>query len=142
MIKISTKRFGEMEFSEEAVIRVIGGFIGLSGHENFVLIRYQDDSPFYWLQCVDAPDLALVMVNPHIFKPDYDPPVPDSVKEELGITGGDDASLFVIVTIPAGQPRDMTANLLGPVILNPKSRKARQLILDDRVYSHRHRVIN
>ena len=141
MIKINTKRFGEMEFSEESVVKVLGGLIGLSGHENFIIIRYQDDSPFYWLQCVDDPELALVMVNPLIFKPDYDPPIPLSVTEELEVQAAGDLSVFVIVTIPAGSPQDMTANLLGPVVVNPNSRKAKQLVLDERLYSHRYRVI-
>jgi flagellar assembly factor FliW len=142
MIKINTKRFGEMEFSEESVVRVLGGLIGLGGLENYVIIRYQDDSPFYWLQCVDDPDLALVMVNPLFFKPDYAPAIPAAVAEEL--EAGEEAgelSLFVIVTIPAGNPRGLTANLLGPVVVNPVRRLARQMVLDDRLYSHRHPVL-
>ncbi|MDL2226771.1 flagellar assembly protein FliW [Deltaproteobacteria bacterium OttesenSCG-928-M10] len=141
MIKINTKRFGEMEFSEDSVVKVIGGLIGLSGYENFVIIRYQDDSPFYWLQCVDDPELALVMVSPLLFKPDYDPPIPLSLNQELDIQSPGDITVFVIVTIPAGNPQDMTANLLGPVVVNARSRRARQLVLDDRVYSHRYRVV-
>ena len=141
MIKINTKRFGEMEFKEDSVVRVLGGLIGLAGHENFIIIRYQDDSPFYWLQCVDDPELALVMINPLLFKPDYDPPVPLSINEELDIQAPGELALFVIVTIPAGSPQDMTANLLGPVVLNHRSRRAKQLVLDDRLYSQRFRVI-
>jgi len=64
MVKINTKRFGEMEFSEDSVVKVLGGLIGLAGNENFVIIRYEDNSPFYWLQSVDDPELALVMINP------------------------------------------------------------------------------
>ncbi|MDL2259393.1 flagellar assembly protein FliW [Deltaproteobacteria bacterium OttesenSCG-928-K17] len=142
MMKINTKRFGEMEFSEDSVVKVLGGLIGLSGYENFIIIRYQDDSPFYWLQCVDEPDLALVMVNPLLFKPDYDPPIPLSVNQELDIQASGELSVFVIVTIPAGKPQAMTANLLGPLVVNPRSRLARQLVLDDRLYSHRYSVIN
>ena len=142
MVKINTKRFGEMEFSEDSVVKVLGGLIGLAGNENFVIIRYQDDSPFYWLQSVDDPELALVMVNPVLFKPDYDPPIPLSVNLELDIQGASELSVFVIITIPAGNPQDMTANLLGPLVVNPRSRRAKQLVLDDRVYSHRHRVIS
>lgn len=141
MITIHTKRFGEMEFSEDSVVRVIGGLIGLSGHENFIVIRHEDDSPFYWLQCVDDPELALVMVNPLLFKADYDPPVPLSVTQELDVQSSGELSVFTIVTIPPGNPQDMTANLLGPVVINPRSRRAKQLVLDDRLYSHRYRVI-
>ncbi len=141
MIKINTKRFGEMEFPEDAMVRVLGGLIGLSGYENFVIIRYQDDSPFYWLQCVDDPELALVMIDPHLFKPDYDPPIPLSLNAELDVQAPGELSVFVIVTIPAGNPGAMTANLLGPMVVNPRSRRAKQLVLDDRLYSHRYRVI-
>ena len=141
MIKINTKRFGEMEFSEDSVVEVLGGLIGLSGHQNYIIIRYQDDSPFYWLQCVDDPDLALVMINPLMFKADYDPPIPLSIHQELGVQSAEDLSIFVIVTIPPGRPQEMTANLLGPVVVNPNSRKAKQLVLDDRIYSHRYQVI-
>ena len=142
MIKINTKRFGEMEFSEESVVRVLGGLIGLGGLEHYVIIRCQDDSPFHWLQCVDDPDLALVMVNPRLFLPDYAPPIPQAVTDELEAGGAGELSLFVIVTIPAGNPRGMTANLLGPVLVNPGRRLARQMVLDDRVYSHRHPVLS
>jgi flagellar assembly factor FliW len=142
MIKISTKHFGEMEFSEDSLVRVLGGLIGLAGSENFVIIRYQDDSPFYWLQSVDDPELALVMINPLLFKSDYDPPIPLSVHQELDIQNPEELSIFVIVTIPHGSPQDMTANLLGPLAVNPRSRRAKQLVLDDRHYSHRYLVIN
>jgi flagellar assembly factor FliW len=141
MIKINTKRFGEMEFAEESVVRVLGGLLGLGGLENYVIIRYQDDSPFYWLQCVDDPDLALVMVNPLAFKPDYAPAIPPAVAEELKAEDPGEMSIFVIATIPAGNPRALTANLLGPVVVNPGRRLARQLVLDDRLYSHRHPVL-
>ena len=141
MIKINTNRFGEMEFSEEAVVRVLGGLIGLGGLENYVIIRYQDDSPFYWLQSVDDPDLALVMVNPLAFMPGYAPPITQAVAEELEAGGAAELSLFVIVTIPPGNPRGLTANLLGPVVVNPGRRLARQMVLDDRLYSHRHPVL-
>jgi len=141
MIKINTKRFGEMEFSEDSVVTVLGGLIGLAGHENFIIIRYQDNSPFYWLQCVDEPELALVMISPLMFKADYDPPIPLSVSQDLDVQSPEELSVFVIVTIPAGSPQDMTANLLGPLVVNPRSRRAKQLVLDERLYSHRYRVI-
>ena len=140
MIKITTDRFGEMEFPESSVVRVAGGLIGLAGQENFVIIQHQDNTPFYWLQSVDEPELALVMVNPLLFKEDYDPPIPLSVHQELDIQNAGEISIFVIVTIPAGNPQGMTANLLGPLVVNPRSRQARQLVLDDRIYSHRFQI--
>jgi flagellar assembly factor FliW len=139
-LKISTARFGEMEFREESVISVLGGIIGFPTLVRYVLIQRPTDAPFYWLQSLDDPTLALVLVNPVLFKEDYNPPLPLSLHEELKAKAGD-ISLFAIVTIPAGRPQDMTANLLGPLAINPASRLARQLVLDDSVYTHRQPII-
>lgn len=141
MVTINTKRFGDMEIDEQSVINIIGGLIGFPGQENFVIIRHQENTPFYWLQSVDDPELALVMVDPHLFKADYDPPVPLSLNKELEVESPDDVNVFVIVTIPSGSPQDMTANLLGPLAVNPKSKKGKQLVLDDRHYSHKYPVL-
>jgi flagellar assembly factor FliW len=140
VIKISSVRFGDMEFREESVISVLGGIIGFPSLVRYVLIQRPTDAPFYWLQSLDDPTLALVLVNPVLFKADYAPTIPAALHEELK-AGPGEVSLFAIVTIPVGRPQDMTANLLGPLAINPSSRLARQLVLDDGAYSHRHPII-
>jgi flagellar assembly factor FliW len=142
MLKITTKRFGEMDIPEESVLTILGGIIGFPDFLRYVLIQRPNDAPFYWLQCLDDPSLALVLVNPVLFKSDYNPDLPHGIKDELEATEDSDITLFAIVTIPQGRPQDMTANLLGPLAMNPKSRKARQLVLDDRLYTHRHPIIS
>ncbi|MDR0620788.1 MAG: flagellar assembly protein FliW [Deltaproteobacteria bacterium] len=139
-VKIATDRFGEMEFREESVISILGGIIGFPNLVRYVLIQRPTDAPFYWLQSLDDPTLALVLVNPVLFKEDYNPKLPEGLHEELKAKPGE-ITLFAIVTIPAGRPQDMTANLLGPLALNPASRLARQLVLDDGVYTHRQPII-
>jgi flagellar assembly factor FliW len=140
VIKIATMRFGEMEFNEESVITVLGGIIGFPSLIRYVLIQRPTDAPFYWLQSLDDPTMALVLVNPVLFKADYNPTLPESLHGELKASPGE-ISLFAIVTIPAGRPQDMTANLLGPLAINPTSRLARQLVLDDSVYTHRQSIL-
>jgi flagellar assembly factor FliW len=141
LIRISTQRFGEMEFSEESVITVLGGIIGFPSLVRYVLIQRPNDAPFYWLQSLEDPTMALVLVNPVLFKADYDPRLPEALNEELAAEPGQ-ITLFAIVTIPLGRPQDMTANLLGPLALNPASRLARQLVLDDRHYTHRQPIMS
>lgn len=129
-----------MEIPAESVVTVLGGIIGFPDLTRYVLIQRPHDVPFYWLQCLDDPTLALVLVNPVLFKADYSPSLPPGISHELGSEGGG-VTLFAIVTIPQGRPQDMTANLLGPIAMNPATRKARQLVLDDRLYTHRHPII-
>jgi flagellar assembly factor FliW len=141
MIKISTDRFGDMEFSEESVLHVVGGLIGFPELHGYVLIQRPNDVPFYWLQSIDDPTLALVLLDPLIFKPDYRPTLPEGLKTEL-MAEASEITLFSIVTIPQGRPQDMTANLLGPLAVCPASHRARQLVLDDRLYTHRHTILS
>jgi len=139
-VKIRTTRFGEIEVEDEAVISVPGGLIGFSDQERYVIIEHKPESPFFWFQAVDRPDLAFVIANPFAFKPDYDLNLSEDILADLGIEDPEDMVVYVIMTIPHGRPQDMTANLLGPLIINTKSRIVRQIILDDSEYSHRYPI--
>jgi flagellar assembly factor FliW len=129
-----------MEFPEQSIITVLEGIIGFPTLVKYVLIQRPNDAPFYWLQSVDDPTMALVLVNPVLFKADYNPRLPESLSGQLLANDGD-ITLFAIVTIPPGRPQEMTANLLGPLAINPKSRLARQVVLDDSLYTHRQPII-
>jgi flagellar assembly factor FliW len=140
-VKIKTSRFGELDIDSEALITMPGGLIGFPREERYLIVRHNPDSPFYWLQAVDNPDLAFVVVDPQVFKPDYQVALGPQVLEALEAKKEDEVGIFVIVTIPPGDPQGMTANLLGPLAINRQTRLARQLVLDERRFSHRHRII-
>ncbi len=141
-MKIKTTRFGEIEVEEHTLVSIPGGLIGFPDQERYVIIEHKPGSPFFWLQAVNRPDLAFVIANPYAFKQDYEVKVSEAVLTDLGIAGQQDMALYVIVTVPHGRPQDMTANLLGPLIINTKSRVVRQIILDDERYSHQHPLIS
>ena len=141
-MKVSTSRFGNIDVDDSAVITMLGGLIGFPQQIRYVVIRHNPESPFYWLQAVDDPDLAFVIVDPLVFKPDYQVPTNKEVLESLKAASAGDISFFVIVTIPPGNPEGMTANLLGPLVFNTQTRLARQLVLDERRYSHRYPILS
>ena len=62
--------------------------------------------------------------------PEYKPEMSSGVRKELQMSPGQDMELMVILTIPPGKPQEMTANLLGPVVLNAEKRLAKQVVLD------------
>jgi flagellar assembly factor FliW len=140
-LKILTSRFGEIEVEDSAVVDMPAGVIGFPGRQRYVIIRHNPESPFYWFQSVDESDLAFVIVDPKVFMPDFEVPMPKSLLEAIGAESPDQVSIFVIITIPEGHPEAMTANMLGPVVVNPEARLARQIVLDDRRYSHRHPIL-
>ena len=49
--------------------------------------------------------------------------------------------LYTLLTVPAGDPHGITANLMAPVLINPTTRHARQVIVNNDDYGLRHRLL-
>lgn len=142
MLKIQTTRFGEVEVEDQSIILVQGGIIGFARYERYMIIEHKSESPFFWLQAVDSPDLAFVIVDPCLFMPDYNLTLSEPILADLKAQESQEVAVHVLVTIPHGRPQEMTANLLGPLVINTQAKLARQIIVDDERYSHRHPVIS
>ncbi len=127
---VSTSRFGEIKVNSDLIIRMTAPFPGFPESSRFVIIPHKKGSAFIWLQSLDNPGLAFVVIQAAHLKPDYYPTIPDLIKKELGADGNGFLEILLILTIPAGRPREMTANLLAPVIINSEKRLAKQVILD------------
>lgn len=114
------------------------GIPGFPNQKQFVIFEHKKDSAFLWYQSVDEPALAFVITDPYLFKPDYTVDMDRILKELSWDPDGDEDQfkLYVIVKIPAGSPDKMTANLMGPILLNTVTREAVQIVLSDGSYSH------
>ena len=140
-MKIETTRFGLIDIDEKKIIHMPYGIPGFPERKDFVILRHKEDSPFYWYQSVDEPSLAFVITNPYIFFPDYNIDLNGIIKEmKWDSINRENIEVYVIVNIPKGRPKDMTVNLMGPLIINTEKREAIQAILVNTPYSHRHPV--
>jgi flagellar assembly factor FliW len=128
-MKIVTSRFGEIEFKDEVMLTFTSGILGFPNATRYVVLDHDRDVPFKWLQSVDDGGLAFVIMDPGFFKPDYRVTVEPDELAELGVAKEDEVIVFVILTIPSSDPRRITANLQGPVVVNRRTRLAKQLIL-------------
>jgi len=137
-LKIETTRFGQISIQTEKIIQMPHGIPGFPDQRQFVIFEHRHDSPFLWYQSVDEPALAFVITDPFLFKPEYDIDIP-TILEDLNWDPEpqpDQVQLYVIVNIPKGNPEQMTANLMGPILLNQATREAVQVVLTDGNYSH------
>ncbi|MBP6218864.1 MAG: flagellar assembly protein FliW [Oligoflexales bacterium] len=139
-MKVKTTRFGEMDISESDVIELPSGIIGFSELKKYVLLDHDKDSPFKWLQSLEDPAIAFVLINPLLFKPDYIVEVLEAEVSDLELTKEEDAVISSIVTMPAN-PQNMTANLKAPVIFNLRNKKGKQIILNQSQYTVRHNIL-
>ena len=141
-VKIKTRPFGEIELEERQIIDFPDGIPGFDYVRKFVLLDTMDEnSPLKWLQSYDEPDLAFVIIRPIDFMREYELAVSMSDLEAVGAEGAEKLLVFAIVTIPTN-PSDMTANLQGPVIINPEKRLGRQVISLSDKYSVKHRILD
>ncbi|MBI9076824.1 MAG: flagellar assembly protein FliW [Desulfatibacillum sp.] len=143
-VKIETTRFGILEVTEDKIISMQSGMIGFGEYKRFIIVQHKGDTPFFWFQAVDEPSLAFVLTNPNFFLPEYNVS-PSVVKRETGWDcdpeTSEDLELYVTVRIPPDDPRNMTANLIGPIVVNNKTMEAVQLVIAKSKYSHRYKIV-
>ncbi len=137
-LKVRTTRFGEVAVEPGKVITMPHGMIGFPNDRRFVLLHHAPNSPFHWLQSLDRADLAFVTVSPLLFDPKYEIALGNSDTSLLQVQDPQDIQVWVVVTIPHGQPENMTANLKAPVVINLKNRLGSQIIMDNPKYEVRH----
>ena len=61
------------------------------------------------------------------------------MQDKLNIKDEKDVAVYSIVVVPK-DVKKMTANLLGPIIINVKERLGKQVILDDPRYTTKHYI--
>ena len=137
-MKIKTTRFGIITI-EEKIITMPFGMLGFSDEKRFVILQHKEDSPFFWYQSVDDPMLAFVIMSPFLFEPDYSVNLENILKEMSWNEEEkqNNLELYVVVNIPKGAPDKMTANLIGPILINNKIHQAVQMVISDSPYTHK-----
>lgn len=140
MRKVNTSRFGEIEVDEKRVAHFKDGIPAFEAEKEFLILPYDLESPYYFMQSLKSPDLAFLLTIPFLFFPDYTFEIDDETIEELGITEDSNLLYYSLVTIPGGEIRNMTTNLLAPIILNTANMKAKQLVLGNVKYTTKERL--
>ncbi|MDR1047244.1 MAG: flagellar assembly protein FliW [Treponema sp.] len=137
-MKVATKPYGLIEVDERQKIHFPKGLFGFEGIKDYLLLD-ADRQPFYWLQAREVEQLAFILINPFLFRPDYELNIDDEELKAVGITSVDKALVFSIVTMLSGSP--MTANLQGPLVINRDTHIGLQAILSDSRWKTKHDVM-
>jgi flagellar assembly factor FliW len=127
IVSFETERFGTLEVSPDEVINVVDPMPGFAGLDAVLLIPVDDHGIFVWVQSASPPDTAFLAANPFVFHPDYEIEIGDETGELLETEPGDDIAVYTLVTIRGGEA---ATNLAAPFIVNTRSRRAVQIILD------------
>lgn len=139
-MKIMSKLNGEIDISQEKIIHFSEGILGFPDFHDFVLIDREDEYPFLWLQSTEDPKLAFVVIKADSIFASYQPDCPQGDIKKLGLKQITEVQVYCIITIP-DNPEAMTANLQGPILINPNSRTGIQSISLNEKHSVRKALI-
>lgn len=136
-----TRQFGKIQIDETKIITMPKGIPGFSDVKRFIILDHDDIRPFYSFQCVDQEDLAFIIMDPFLFKGDYTVDIDPYLKEMAWENETEEhLFLYVIINATAPDPRKMTANLMGPLLINIKKNQGIQMMVNDRGYSSKHLI--
>lgn len=129
---------------DNKIIRFPEGLPAFEKVTEFVLIANEEEHPFLWLQAVSVPNLAFITIDPFMINTDYRPDICDEDVAHLELDSPEDAYVLSIVNInneEEGDDGSITANLVGPIVINVKKKIGKQVILQNHLdYSVRFEI--
>ena len=138
-MEIETTRFGQVDVEESQFLLFPEGLLGFGEIRRFALIDHPGPLNLQWLQAIEVPELAFVVLDPILFKPDYFVQVRPDDLAKIQLEDIERGRVLVILVVPR-DPQKITANLQGPLVINPEKGLALQIVLPHDRYSTQHPV--
>jgi flagellar assembly factor FliW len=136
MGRFQTAQFGEIEYEEPAVVHFPQGLPAFENETRFLLIERTETAPIVFLQSLDRERLVFLALPARLVDPAFRVELQPEERELLGIGSdpqeGEDLISLAILTVREGVA--VTANLLAPIVIGARSRRALQVIQADSGY--------
>lgn len=129
---IKTAMFGDIAIDDAKTIVFEDGIIGFSDMTKFTLItdeENKDSNKIFWLQSLEDGTFAMPVVDPFAIFEDYNPVVEDEWFRMLGEHEEEDLLVFLTMVVPEDITQ-MSVNQKAPIIINTKTQKACQIIVE------------
>ena len=127
-MEISTTRFGNVAIDAEDILLFPNGLLGYEDNQHWVLLADSENPAVGWLQSISRPGLAMAVVSPRRFVPEYHLRVTHAELASLQL-GSEDRTY--VLTLVSNHEGSLTANLRAPIVINLQRRLGRQVITTD-----------
>jgi len=127
-MQIHTSRFGDVDIEPEDILLFSRGLFAFENHRHWVLLADDDNDAVAWLQSLSDSEVALPMVSPRRFIPDYQVRLNRDQLTPLELAALDQAYVLTVLGRNDGK---LTLNLKAPVIINLDRRTGRQVVAND-----------
>ncbi len=125
LMEVTTSRFGTVHVPLGEAICFPSGLIGFEDCQSWVLLADRPNDAVIWLQSTQVPEIALPVVDPRTFVPEFILQVEQTDWTPLGKREED--SLQVLVSV-SRHDDSLRVNLRSPLVINLQRRLGRQVI--------------
>lgn len=125
---VKTSRFGQVHTTQAEVIIFPQGLIGFESSRHWLIVPDPENSDVAWLQSISQPQVALPMISPRKYAPEYKVSVPTRQLTPLKLRSSDQ---IYILNVVSKSGKSLTANLRSPIVVNLTQRLACQVITSD-----------
>jgi flagellar assembly factor FliW len=129
-MNIKTRDFGYIAVNEEDEITFTCGMYGFDEYKKYVILKDSPEDDVMYLQSLENTDLSFVLIDPYAVSAVFDPSVNEEDLKDLE-SDNESELKFLVIAIIKEEIKDSVVNLKSPIALNPKTRKAKQVILQN-----------
>lgn len=130
---------------ESQPVEFPAGLIGFDEWKHFVVITHPDSGPLRLLQSLDDIRVSFIIADPRQIVPDYQVLLSEADIQSLQYPSGSQSNWFddthsnvYCILSAEEEPFSVTANLLGPLVINWQTGLGRQVILSNSGYNPRY----
>ncbi|MEM9826268.1 MAG: flagellar assembly protein FliW [Planctomycetota bacterium] len=125
---LETQRFGNIEVANEQLLLFPGGLIGMERLRQWAMIPDAQNDSLAWLQSTSNGRIALPVISPRLYFPDYRVRISPRGLESLRIRPGQATYILTTVSEHGDQ---ITTNLHAPLVINVHERLGAQIVTTD-----------
>jgi flagellar assembly factor FliW len=127
-MEIQSTRFGQIQLDHSDILLMPRGLIGFESCRHWVLLSNPSNEDVAWLQSVGSPAVAVPVVSPRRFDPDYRVQLP---RRDLSLLHLHNSDQVFVLSVVSKNGHALTMNLKSPILLNATRQLAVQIICTD-----------
>lgn len=127
-MQIQSSRFGQIQLEHSDILLMPHGLIGFETCRHWVLLSNPSNDDVAWLQSVAIASVAVPVISPRRFVPDYRVQIPRRELNLLHLRNND--QVFILNVVSKSGPA-LTINLKSPIVLNATRQLAVQVVCSD-----------
>lgn len=127
------------ETGERTILRFDEGIYGFEDTKEYVLLQEDEEHTIWYLQAAHSEVPCLIVIDPYTIVDNYTPVISDADLACLGNPDDEDLC-FLAVAVLKDDFKESVVNLKSPIVINAKTKCAKQVILENNDYPIRYKL--